>query len=54
MDVKSIEWDRSNRGEGHRWFKSISAAEDVVGGTDGCSGKFGDGFFFKLHSLLNT
>ena len=32
MDIKSIEWGRSNREEGQDWF--ISAAKDVVGGSN--------------------
>ena len=35
MGIKSIEWDRSNREEGQDWFKFISAAKYVVGGTNG-------------------
>ena len=42
MDIKSIECGRSNREEGQDWSKLFSATKDVVSGTNGYSGKFGD------------
>ena len=42
MDIKSTERARSNREEGQDWSKFISATKDVVSGTNGYSGNFGD------------
>ena len=42
MDIKSIEWDRSNGKKVRIDPSFISAAKDVVGGTGGYSGEFGD------------
>ena len=42
MDIKSIEWDRSNRIEGQDWSKFYFCNKDVVSGTNGYSRKFRD------------
>ena len=42
MDIKSIEWGKSNREEGQDWSKFYFCRKNVVGGSNGYSGKFGD------------
>ena len=42
MDIKLIEWDRSNREEGQDYPRLFSAAEVLLSCTNSYSGKFGD------------
>ena len=42
MDIKSIEWGRTNRKSARIGPSFISAAKYVVGGLNGYGGKFGD------------
>ena len=42
MNIKSIEWDKSSRKKVRIGPSFIPAAKDVVGGSNGYSGKFGD------------
>ena len=42
MDIKSIEWGRSLGKKVRIGPSFISAARDIVGGSNGYSGKFGD------------
>ena len=42
MDIKSIEWDMSNREEGEDWSKFYCCTKDVGSGKNDYGGKFGD------------
>ena len=55
MDIKAIELDRSNKGEKVRIGPGfISAAKDVVGGTNGHSGKLGGEVAMMMTSLVTS
>ena len=42
MDIKSIEWDSSNREEVQDWSEFCFCKKDAAGGTNGYKENFGD------------